>query len=257
MSNEKGESLGSQERIAKISGRLISVFSSLSANPNLDFISGDGVVIPMKDGRSLFEISPQGLQAPPLEVLPNIFERISRLPDDFVSDAKLALLVKGLREKGGIQRLNHLGLCYLVDSKEDERKKIASQARDGWHLYEEPSTGDSLWLFLGDRSNWKDPMLELLPIEATDDKWIDLWLPHFQIDIDTGLNPDQARKLIRESSGGKVQPYDAVVADNGYVCIVRARLGVEAGLNINLDIGTEGRWPKHQRETLLKEVELQ
>lgn len=123
----------------------------------------------------------------------------------------------------------------------------------GQYLYEEPSNDLGLWLFIGDTSNWENPLFELVPVEDTSDKWVDYWLPHVQIDLDTKLDAKSIEKLSKEHFGNDILPYQVTVID-GIVYAVRLRLGVIDGVNINLDLGTSNRNTKYVRENLLRRV---
>ncbi|EKD61982.1 MAG: hypothetical protein ACD_52C00327G0011 [uncultured bacterium] len=105
-----------------------------------------------------------------------------------------------------------------------------------------------------DRKNSSDPLVELVLLEKTDDKWKNYWLPHFQIDLDTFLHGDEIEKLITETFQGKVKPY-RLIETNGFIALVRARLGVISGVNINLDMGFEGRMTRHHRMKFLKQLD--
>jgi hypothetical protein len=104
-----------------------------------------------------------------------------------------------------------------------------------------------LWLFIGDTENWQDPMVEFLPVEKTNDKQAEYWLPHIQIDIDTTLTASEIERILTSVYGGVIQPRAIAIA--GTVYIVRSRLGVIDGINIFLDLATNSRnvqWARQQ-----------
>src|SRR3989344_7973122 len=100
---------------------------------------------------------------------------------------------------------------------------------------------------------WQNPMVELIPIEKSADKWIEYWLPHIQIDIDTTLTEEEIKKHTTDAFGSLVKPF-SITIDN-VVYIVRNRLGVVDGVNIILDLATNSRDVKYQRQTLFEKVD--
>ncbi|HUV46972.1 MAG TPA: hypothetical protein VMW29_02450, partial [Candidatus Bathyarchaeia archaeon] len=92
-----------------------------------------------------------------------------------------------------------------------------------------------------------------LPVENTKDRWVNYWLPNFQIDLDTTLNCEQIEKLVFDTFQGKIKPFRAVVMDGVTYC-VRIRLGIISGINIYLDLGTNSRNVKYVRKHILKKL---
>lgn len=103
------------------------------------------------------------------------------------------------------------------------------------------------------KKNWQDPLIEFVLIGNSTDKWIDYWLPHLQIDIDTTLSDRQIENIIQTAFGGAVDPFRLLVID-GITYIIRIRLGIVDGININLDIATKSRRVQFHREKLLKVI---
>lgn len=69
-----------------------------------------------------------------------------------------------------IVRLNHLGIGYDCPDISEEIDYYKTQLADTWlHLYEEPSDSPyARWLFVGNRTNWQDPLFELV---LTQNNW--------------------------------------------------------------------------------------
>lgn len=210
--------------------------------------------IRLTDGRSLLDISPLNIEIPGVSISSNFFNSPSPLMDNFVLLSQIETFCKYLKLNNLYQRLNHLGFCYAVESIEAEKQRLINEVKKtNWHLYEENSNDGTTWLFMGDRKDWQDPMIELVLVEKTKDKWKDYWLPHFQIDIDTYLNGDEIEKLILEMFKNRVKPY-RIIEYNKFIVLVRARLGIISGININLDLGFEGRMTRYHRTKTLKQL---
>lgn len=206
------------------------------------------------DGQKLLDISPTGIAIPGVSTDDKLFRHPSPLSDSCVQNDQVKNLFDYLASNNLFQRLNHLGVCYQVESIEKEKKALSDEIKkSGWHLYEESSNDGSAWLFVGDKTQWQDPLVELVLVERTEDKWKDYWLPHFQIDIDTYLDGDEIEKLIIESFQGKVKPF-RIIETKKFIVLVRARLGVISGINVNLDMGFEGRMTRYHRTKLLTQL---
>ena len=232
--------------------KLLDVFRALALEPNLNFVKNNEAEISISSGEVLFKADSDGISVPGVPIHENFFEKISPLKDDFVSDNQIKKFISVLSEEESILRLNHIGFCYSVGSVEKEKQRLLKLAnQNNLDLYKEESRGGSLWLFIGKTIKWYDPLVEFVLIEKTNDKWKDYWLPHFQIDIDTNLVVDDIESVIKDVFSEKIKPYRMIVVNN-YVCVLRIRLGIINGININLDIGTEGRMPRYHREKLLK-----
>lgn len=254
---ERSIVLGPKERERLVAEKLLDIFSALLVVPNLNFVRNGQVLVPMSDGRSLLEVTSSGIVVPDLTTPESFYTRTTPLPDRFVPTTELESFIKLLSNEGSILRLNHLGFCYQVDLREEERERLTKEAASSrWNLYEEESTDPSNdWFIVGDRANWQDPMVEYVPTKGSNDRWINYWLPHFQIDIDTNLDALSLEARLKDKFGSKIIPVRFKFMEDIYG--IRARLGSVAGVNINLDLGTTGRITQFQRETLLKPVRPQ
>lgn len=234
--------------------KLFDVFKILASGHNLNFVKDNQAEISISSGETLFKVSSGDMSVPGVSIHKNFFGKPSLLKDNFVSDTQIQKLISVLSEKESILRLNHIGLCYSVDSIEREKQRLLKLAnQNNLNLYEEESRDNFMWLYVGETTKWYDPLVEFVPVEKVNDKWKDYWLPHFQIDIDTNLVVDDIESIIVDVFNEKVKPYRLVVVNN-YVCVSRARLGIISGINIDLDIGTEGRMSRYHREKLLKKL---
>jgi hypothetical protein len=238
----------------KFLGRVLEVLGMVPGGISFAKDNRGGARVLLADGRALLEISATDIQIPGITLPVNFFGKPSSLPDEFVSMAQIKELFQYLTANNLFGRLNHLGFCYAVDSAQLEKERlIAEVKKTRLHLYEEVSDDSSVWLFLGDTSNWQSPMLEFILNEKTTDPRKDYWLPHFQIDIDTYLNGDEIEKLIIDNFKGKIEPF-RIIETKEMIILVRARLGIISGINIALDLGFEGRMTRHLRTKLLTQL---
>jgi hypothetical protein len=206
--------------------------------------------------KELVSVSDHKILTPVGDISPFLFNHISQLKDQFVSLEQLQKFINELTNNNAVIRLNHIGFCYKVSSREQEKERLTKLVKESeMHLYLEPSNDEGTWFFIGNADNWEDSMIELIPIEKTEDKWADYWLPHVQIDIDTTLTEEEIRSYVRSSFGDTVVPFSIKI--DGVVYIVRNRLGTTDGVNITIDLATNSRNVKYQRLNLLKRVDNQ
>lgn len=202
---------------------------------NIYRLLGDGRI----DRLGLFRIQ-DGKLATPLadDTLLSLFAYRSKRPDEIVEYSPIEGLVASIKAGKGV---NHIGFCYKVVSKEAEIKRITHEASNkGYHVYQEPSSDDAAWLFVGDISDITNPLLEFLPHEGqTNDTWVDYWLPHIQFDIDTELSPDEIETLVKKFIDKPFTPYSIQI--DGVTYIQRVNLGCIEGVNLMLDISTRNR----------------
>ncbi len=201
----------------------------------------------------LFSLSANKIETPAGDILPLLLQHTSKLSPQFIEISLVKNFIKHLKQEKALIRLNHLGFCYKVLSKEADSGRIVKLvSATNYQLYQEPSNDQGTWFFIGNTVNWEDPMIELIPVESTTDKWADYWLPHVQIDIDTTLSESQIKKYVKQFFGDSVIPFSIRIADVVY--IVRNRLGAIDGVNITLDLATNSRNVKFQRQGILKLV---
>jgi|GEM_PF-1049013 len=201
---------------------------------------------------NLLELGDLSIKFPLPSLKDKLFSFTSPLSDSFVSDENFKDLMKIV--KPAMIRLNHIGFCYYTTTRDKDLTDLIAQfSKTDLHLYQEPSNDSSLWLFAGNTEDWQKPLFEIIPITNRSDKWVDYWLPNFQIDIDTTLTAEEIENAINQSFGGKVLPYKAVVID-GVVYVIRARLGVVSGINISLDLATSKRNVEYLRTKTIKKL---
>jgi hypothetical protein len=232
-----------------ITKKLFEVLKMLSIINNLNLYDDTKFKI-MADKKPLIQVNAQGMIMPLLSDY--LFSNKNPLADNFVEMSLLQTFVIKMSNENSVIRLNHIGFCYKVNSQNKERVKIKNEiAKTNWNLYEMESNDAGLWLFIGNNVNWQDPMIELLPVEKTNDKWVNYWLPHIHIDLDTTLSNQEIEKSINDMFKGKITPFRSCVI-NGIVYGIRARLGIVSGVNINLDFASKERDVRYSREQLLK-----
>jgi hypothetical protein len=234
---------------------LLEIFEITSQNPNLNFYNSGAVQINTSLKKDLLSINSNSITT----TVPNFWNTFtgtkSKLKDQIIDLKTLNTLVKNMTEKDEIVRLNHVGFCYKVSSQAEEKLRLLQAIkRSSLHLYQEESINDDLWFFVGDIENsWQDPLVEYVLINNSIDKWIEYWLPHVQIDIDTTLNVDEIEQRIQQIFGNTAKPFRLLIID-GVTYIVRFRLGVINGININLDVATKSRNVQLHRKNTLKIV---
>lgn len=227
----------------KTIGNLREVLSIIQKNSNVSF----------KD-QNLLSISDSEIITPIGDMIPLLHDKRSTLEDQFVDLELLKKLISKLSANNSITGLDHIGFCYKVNSLEIEKERVTQLVKSSsYKLYQEPSNDDALWLFMGNLENWQNPVIELVPIEKTNDKWVDYWLPHIQIDIDTNLNGKEIEDLVKTICGNAIYPFSIVIGKR--VCIVRNRLGTIDGVNITIDLATTARDVKALRQKVWKMVE--
>jgi len=206
--------------------------------------------------KELLAISRKNIQSPFSEIIKKVFEKPSSLidEDEFLDNNLLSNLLKKIIKKAIAVRLNHLGFCYRVQSAIQERQSIISTtAKSHFYLYDMTSCDNSLWLFAGNTKEWRDPLLEFLPIENDlGDKGIDYLLPHIHIDIETGLYYEEIIKI--SNSILKELRSINTTRENGFVTRIRIWLGVISGINIYLDLATSINNTRYMRKVMLKKI---
>lgn len=203
----------------------------------------------------LLEIKNDQLITPTGNVFPVLTKHKSSLPNEKVDFARLKKLVTKLNANQSIVRLNHIGFCYKTDSQFQEKLRLINLTKQTkYHLYEEPSNDDGLWLFFGNSEQWGKPMVEFLPVEKVTQwiEWKEYWLPNLHIDIDMDLYANKTVSLVKEIFGKNFEPHLVIV--EGITFIVRCRLGIIDGVNIFLDLATNARNVEFQRKNIWKQL---
>ncbi|MEK7634234.1 MAG: hypothetical protein AAB437_05320 [Patescibacteria group bacterium] len=218
------------------------IFDILSTDKKLSIKNND-----------LFNFSENKIITPVGKIIPLLFVRKSKLKNKFVDLKKINKLCVLLSLQQSVIRLNHIGFCYKVDSQKEERERLSNNIKKTkFHIYEEKSVDDGLWLFIGNTEKWEDPLIELLPVEKTDDRWVEYFLPNIHIDLDTNLNSNKIEKIIKTAFGKKFEPYPIII--KGITYIERIYLGTLDGVNIFLDLTTNSRQVKFHRRRILKKI---
>ncbi len=233
--------------------QLIQLFQLLPADPYLK-VNEDTVAILSSNNLPLFELTPSKLTIPGISLNENFYSKPTNLKDSFVALDEVAELFSCIKSEQAFDCLNHMGFCYSVENSLKEKERLLQEAKAAnLHLYEEASNDGTPWLFLGNLEKWNSPLVEFLPVQSTTDKWVDYWLPHFQIDIQTKLLGEEVEELLLKVFKGAVKPY-RLFATKDFVFVVRARLGSINGINVYLDIGADGRMLRYHRRKLLQKI---
>ena len=235
--------------------KLIEILGTISKESTLALSNKENAVVTLKDNRTLMTISHTNIVIAGVALSNNLFNQPSNLNDEFVPLQEIKDFFSYLFSNNFYKRLNHVGFCYHVDSISDEKERLIREAKKAnFHLYEETSNvPHHSWLFLGNTKDWRNPLVEFILIEETDDKWKDYWLPHIQIDIDTVLSDDEIMELVLKTIKGTIKPFPLFKTEE-FTVITRVRLGVISGININLDVGFEGRMARYHRVKMLTKL---
>jgi len=196
----------------------------------------------------LFCIEDGKVATPPADdTLSALLTYRSKRVDELIEHSAIEELVTAIKAGAGYKGINHIGFHYKVASKDNEIKRIAQEASNkGYHAYQEPSTDDAAWVFVGDISEITSPLLEFLPHEGqTNDKWVDYYLPHIQFDIDTGLSPNEIEILVKKFINRPFTPFSIKI--DGITYIQRVNLGCLEGVNLMLDLSTHHRDINYRR----------
>lgn len=189
-------------------------------------------------------------------VLPEILDKVLSTPsdlkdeDEYLPTEVIEHLISAISKKGQIIRLNHIGFCYPSASLDEEKEEVVSKVgKRRIKAYQMPSNDLSSWWFIGDLINWRDPMLELLPVyEKVEDKEVGYWLPHIHINIDTNLFYEDIKAICNKVLKGarNINP----VTYDGQVVQVRVWLGVVLGINLHLDFCTMASNTRYVRKVM-------
>jgi len=209
--------------------------------------------------KELLAISRKNIQSPFSEIIKKVFEKPSSLidEDEFLDNRLLSNLLKKIIKKSTFIRLNHVCFCYRTKSVNFERKNLIFIAsKSHFYPYQEVDSSEgsgSLWLLVGNNAEWRDPMLEFLPVENDgNDREIDYWLPHIHIHIDTSIYYEEIIRISNSTLKG-LRSIN-ITRVNGFTTKVRIWLGVVSGINIHLDMGTPISNTRYIRKALLKRL---
>lgn len=166
----------------------------------------------------------------------NFFQRTSTLTDAWIDEKQLTKFLQFLQKASASFLLNHVGFCYQVKSQTKEQNRLSKIAGGlKTNIYSAPSNDLALWLFIGEKNNHQQPMLEFLPVKKAEDYFADYWLPHIHLDLFTTLTSNQIKYTTHNILKGSRTANPTVVFDN-IIYQQRVWLGVVDGININLDL---------------------
>ena len=153
-----------------------------------------------------------------------------------------------------VLRLNHIGVSYWCENIEDELLEYQNMIKgSGLTLYEEFSGNpNNRWFFLRSNEEWKMPMIEIV-LNQSNKYYEDVWIPHFQIDIDTSLDYKELVVLTNKYLKQDFFSWNMNIPNYGVV-LGMGLLGTINNTKIYLGLGTNLRNTKYHREVMLKEV---
>lgn len=222
----------------KFGETLLDVLKTISKEFKLNLIKGNVPELNLGAINPLFSVKNNGIQYSDNQVIKYMSDCKSKLTDAFVDFDNLKGFCEAVSKQSSKVILNHIGLCYQVPSKALERKRLSGVAiKNRLHLYEMRSNDCSLWLFMGDKSNLQDPLVECLPVEKVNDYYLDYWLPHFHLALHTNLSVENIKYMTHTLFKGTRSANLSVVV-NGITYQSRIWLGTIDGVNITLDLLT-------------------
>ena len=220
-------------------------------------IEKDGSLTLASNWKDLIKCSKTTIETPFSLILEDIYNQPSSLidEDEFLTSEQIMELFLSLQEKGRLLRLNHIGFTYKPVSVKASIKHICDVSSqngfqtlelDADHPKEEP-----IWAFVGDTTNWQDPMLEFIPLQGEiTEKEVDYFLPHLHINIDSNLSfeniADSVRSVFKGTRSVHANYY------NSYITQARIWVGVVSGINLHLDIATYSQNTRYTRKALLR-----
>jgi len=150
-----------------------------------------------------------------------------------------------------IVRLNHVGISYSCKNYRAETRTYAGMLHSKFKLLQEESDSEnSKWYFIGDLTNWRSPIFELI-LNKPNHHSLDRWVPHFQIDVDTTLDFGELERRLKSDFGTGFD-WSLEVPEVGIVLGMKI-LGMINGTKICLGTGTANKNTEYHRENLLKE----
>lgn len=218
---------------------LFKLLKTISRNFQPDIFKKGLLDIHCSSGRSLLKVDNGHFEFIDREVFKFMLSKESKLTDAFLDFEDIEKLCKVIFQKSNGGNLNHLGFCYQVKSKNKEKTRLSIVAKNkGFYLYEIPSNDFASWLFIGDTSNPKDPIIEFLPVEKVVDYYLDYWLPHVHVALHTNLSADEIKYTTHEILKGNRSANSTVVINN-IIYQLRIWLGTISGINFCLDFYTD------------------
>lgn len=221
---------------------LFEVLKTVSEEFGLKILNNNVIELNCGTGNPLLRLDKNNFKFFDEQTVKYLIQSKNKLADAFVDQNDFKTFCRALLKKSKKITLNHLGLCYQVESKSLEKSRLMGVAKEHRvHLYEIPSNDYTLWLFIGNKMFPEAPLIELLPVEKVNDYYLDYWLPHVHLALHTNLNVEEIRYLTHEVFKGNRTANPLVVVNN-IINQLRVWLGLISGININLDLFTNERW---------------
>ena len=161
--------------------------------------------------------------------------------------------IKGLIDKLGVIRINHLGMGYSVDNLENEIKNIKNRVKSNIYIDMDCNTykkNREKWLFAGNPNSKNISRLFEIIIIKNNHK-LNVWNPHFQIDFDTNKTEKELNKILKTYSDKQIFRYNILNKDKKLV-LTMGQICKIGDINIIFGIGTKYRKNKEYRNTFIK-----
>lgn len=218
--------------------RLFKLLKTISKSFRLNILKEGMLDIGCSSGNSLLKVHNGNLEFVDRKVFGLMSSSKCKLTDAFLDFEDIKNLGEVIFEKSNGVDLNHIAFCYQVKSKNKERLRLSKVAKNkGFYLYEIPSSDVASWLFVGDISNPKDPIIEFLPVEKVDDYYMDYWLPHVHVALHTNLSVKDIKYTVHQVLRGNRSANPTVII-NDTIYQLRVWLGIMSGINFCFDFLT-------------------
>jgi len=234
---------------------LLDIFRILSEQSRIQLYHDNTVSIELEGG-NLMTLNSHSLITPlsKSDLLTSLLGTRMNDPDNTGYLSHFSKLIAQLSPH--LLRLNHIAFQYFAESRDEELSRIKTSLQgSGFSVYEEMSNDpDSVWFFVGDTTNWQDPLLEIVPILRKKGPWATYWLPQIHLDIDTDLSPEEIfSHITMQYRGTSVKSFEAVTI-KGIVYVVGVWTATAEGINVYLNLATNNRDVPHHRNVSLKKV---
>lgn len=222
----------------KFQKTLLDISKVLSDNFQLGIFRNGQLDVRCSSGKSLLKVDSNSFEFIDEGILKLMADNKSKLTDALLNFDDIAVFCKTVRERSDNIALNHIGFCYQVASKYQEKKRLLEISKNkGFNLYEIYSNDPSLWLFIGSDLVSKDTVIEFLPVERTNDYYADYWLPCVHFAVHTELSAVEIKYITHEIFKGTTRAHPTVIFGN-VVYQSRIWLGVVSGINFCFDLFT-------------------
>jgi hypothetical protein len=196
------------------------------------------------------------IETPYLKIIEDIFQQPGGLldEDEFITTSQITDLFNALKQQGATFSFDHLGFSYHTQSVTKNVQHLCTISQTN-HLFTYQMTvpDDTVWIFVGDNTKWREPMLEFIPLEGEIiDKEIDYWLPGLHLNINTHLAYDDICSCINSIFKGTRDIHPNYYGK--FITQARVWVGVVSGINLHFDFSTLAQNRRYTRKVMLEKL---